>query len=199
MVVIIPSVSIGNVPQLAIDLLLSTYDFDLVKCLEEECLSPFAGPRDFTDHPQPAGIATPAQLYRKGDIWIVQLRSPVLPFQKHKFVRQLKLELPQGDTLIVSSANAGARIEQGPQLVRLSKLSEPLQDSGFTQEAMESFESEALVLYTYEGDNVADAQQLARNLVERLGLDSRIFKTPISWKHIYGKDAPLGLEQGIYT
>lgn len=200
MVVLVPSVSIGNVPQLAVDLLLSTYDeFELVKCLDDEYLSPFAGPRDFTEGPQPKGVATAAQLYRKGDIYIVQLRSPVLPFQKHNFAEQLKKELPSDDVLIVSSANAGARIQQGLPLLTISKPNEPLQDSGFTQEALECFKCETVVLYTYEGDNIEDARQLAQVLVGKLGLEPRQFKTPVSWRHIYGKDVPLGLEQGIYT
>lgn len=78
---IIPSVSIGNIPQLAIDLLIHTFDFVKIGSLSDTYLYPFASPIDHTfDKPQ-RGVSTAIEIYYSSahHITVIQQRSPIIP------------------------------------------------------------------------------------------------------------------------
>lgn len=203
---VIPSVSIGNVPQLALDLVIHTYGFQLVNSLDDEVLAPFVGPLDYVQGaPQPQDIATAMQLFQLNDDFILQIRSPPLPGQKQKFVNSVRDQIPElaaKGTIIVGSANAGARLNSAGTNSEISILSspQPLQESGFVNEALQTFSnSRALISFVYEGDNLADALQMAQRIVLDLGLPPMKFRQPVSWNRLYGKEPPLGIEEGIYT
>lgn len=200
--VVLPTVSTGNVPQLALDLLIYTYGFKLVKSLDDEHLYPFAGPLDGLTLPVEQGLTTACQLFQLNDIELIQIRSPPLPGQKSKFIDAIKSQL-KGKVLVAGSANAGMKLEDLGQL-RVAEytkdtIPDRLPESGYAVEAVKALDADAIVLFTYEGDNIANAKELATILAQRLGLPSKPFQQPISWTRVYGKDIPTGVEQGLYT
>lgn len=197
---LLPSVSIGNVPQLALDLLIHTYDFKLVRSLRDDYMYPVVGPRDFTTKPEP-GISTPAELYSLNDIKIVQLRSPHLPNCRQKFLDQLAADLDEKPDLIIGSASAGMRSEElgEARLVQYNTKLSPLFEAGIFEPAIAKFGADGIVLYTYEGDNTENAEQVASDLVKRLELEPKSFVYPESWKRLYGKRIPDSFEEGLYA
>lgn len=93
---ILPIVSIGNVPQLSIDLLVNNIapDVELIGYLDNLYLVPFASPIDSvseskTDVKQ--GISTSLELYHSEskNITILQQRSPILPGCNKLFIENL--------------------------------------------------------------------------------------------------------------
>lgn len=204
---LLPTVSIGNVPQLAVDLLIHTYKFELSRSLDNDFVVPVLGPMDYTTHPVD-GIATAVQLYSLGNINLVQIRSPPCSGSKTAFLEQLYTDLNTAgintqECVIVSSANAGFRVNGGSNTHAISTYTEPqpdLPETGFANEALAVFKgSKAVVSWVYEGDNFADAERLAERLVNILDLPVKPFEKPVSWARVYGKEAPLGVENGIYS
>lgn len=199
---LVPSVSTGNVPQLALDLLIYTYGFKLVKSLDDEHLYPFAGPLDGTALPVARGLTTACQLFQLDDISLIQLRSPPIYGHKNKFIESLKEHI-NGEVLVVGSANAGMRLQNldQPRITEYTKETVPevLPESGFMIDAVKTLDARALVLFTYEGDNIGNAREMATLLAETLGLPAKSLVAPISWQRVYGKDIPIGVEQGLYT
>lgn len=83
-VLIIPSISIANIPQLASDLLIHTLDFEQVATLSDKYLYPFVSPVDYTldgETSKQSGISLPLEVYfsKKHQISILQQRSPIIP------------------------------------------------------------------------------------------------------------------------
>lgn len=203
---IIPSVSIGNVPQLAVDLLIYTFNFKFVRDLDDSTLCPFLGPADHVkDQPGADSLTTAAQLYRLGDDYLVQLRSPPLSGHKEEFVQSLIYQIPEASShqvLILGSANAGTNesLEGNCRIEELDTAS-LLPDSGYFSQALTAFpHASGLLIWVYEGDNFDDSIRLAKACSEKLGMPTPAsFRTPISWSRVYGNDIPLGIEKGLYT
>lgn len=203
---IIPSVSIGNVPQLAVDLLIFTFDFRLVRDLDDSSLCPFLGPADHVkDQPGTDSLTTPAQLYRLGDDYLVQLRSPPLSGHKREFVQSLINQIPEASSqqvIVLGSANAGVResVNSNSSVEEVDTVSH-LPASGFFNEALRTIpNASGLIIWVYEGDNFEDSGRLAKVCMAKLGFPtSTPFITPISWSRVYGHDIPLGFEKGLYT
>lgn len=86
---IIPSVSLGNVPQLATDLLIHNFNFTRVGHLQDQYLYPFASPIDYamTEKEEP-GISSALELYysREFNLTLIQQRSPIIPTFGKTFV-----------------------------------------------------------------------------------------------------------------
>lgn len=61
---VIPSVSIGNVPQLAVDLIIATLNVPLVGYMTSPYLVPCAGTREDSSQFGQAGIACPLEGYQ---------------------------------------------------------------------------------------------------------------------------------------
>ena len=79
---LIPSVSIANIPQLALDLLLHSLDFEKVATLSDEYLYPFISPVDHADKAStPRGVSFGLEVFFcKGKrITLVQQRTPLMP------------------------------------------------------------------------------------------------------------------------
>lgn len=91
--VIIPSVSIGNAPQLAIDLLVSTLlsqkQASLAGYINTYTLQPVIGPNPYDLHN--SSPAMPGEIYisSKLKLVILQIRSPPFHDRKYSFVNQL--------------------------------------------------------------------------------------------------------------
>jgi hypothetical protein len=67
----------------------------------------------------------------------------------------------------------------------------------------------APLIYVYEGDNFGDAHEFADRVAAAAGVDVAATKAalptpdrwtqPVSWKWVYGKSVPVGLEEGLYS
>ncbi|RCK55289.1 Proteasome assembly chaperone 2 [Candida viswanathii] len=79
---LIPSISLGNIPQLTIDLLIHTFSFVKLGTLDDIYLYPFASPQDYaTSVPARHGISHAVEVYHNAAlrVCLVQQRSPILP------------------------------------------------------------------------------------------------------------------------
>lgn len=90
---IIPTISIGNIPQLTIDLLIHTYNFNKIGILNDTFLYPFASPIDYSpQHSEPKeGISHAIEIYHNNELnlVVVQQRSPIIPSYTSLFVQNV--------------------------------------------------------------------------------------------------------------
>lgn len=133
---IIPSVAIGNVSQLAIDLFIHTFSFEKIGNLSDIYMYPFAAPSDYRPEAASEGISTPIEVYYNSDfnLVLIQQRSPIIPGFTAKFVENVIIpfiELSKVKKLILlDSSDAGMVTELKPGLVRLY-TNEDLLDKSF--------------------------------------------------------------------
>ena len=104
---IVPLVSTGNVPQLALDLLLHSLssEFDFVKSLDSTFVHPFVGPLDYVLDQQvpvlfsktaPQKIySTALELYynESKDLYVLQQRTPVIQGYLNNLIKETILPL----------------------------------------------------------------------------------------------------------
>ncbi|RUP44003.1 hypothetical protein BC936DRAFT_150088 [Jimgerdemannia flammicorona] len=83
---ILPSVSIGNVPQLTTDLLVNTFGLNRVGFLHDETVIPIAGAREET---QGAGVTVAIEVFQSADRkWtVVQQRAPLIKVRPNMSVQ----------------------------------------------------------------------------------------------------------------
>ncbi|VVT58010.1 uncharacterized protein SAPINGB_P005992 [Magnusiomyces paraingens] len=116
-ILVVPTVSVANVPQLAIDLLIHSLGLTLVGRLSDKYLYPFAGPRDAPSLPTPttpisSGISTAIEVYNspKLNLTVIQLRAPPLPNCRRAFVRSTLApfvsQFKFSETIVAGSSNA---------------------------------------------------------------------------------------------
>ncbi|KAG0341373.1 Proteasome assembly chaperone 2 [Podila horticola] len=122
---ILPSVSIGNVPQLATDLLLAALKLDRVGCIEDENVVPVLGPADRpleTTSTSTSASSTPAQssglslavevFQSKDGKWtLIQQRSPTVAHRSGHYVENLVqfIKDSQFDQVVLLASADGAR------------------------------------------------------------------------------------------
>ncbi|PPQ62923.1 hypothetical protein CVT24_006163 [Panaeolus cyanescens] len=84
---VVPVVSVANIGQLAVDLLIATFDLRRFAILDPQYCIPLAGARDDSQ----AGVTTPLEIYgnNKVDFVVIQQRSPVLKLRKQDYVDSL--------------------------------------------------------------------------------------------------------------
>lgn len=112
--VIIPAISLGNVPQLAVDLLIHTLDCKLVQQLDDFYLYPFISPVDYpvkaNVSPKP-GVLKPLEVYwdQKTKTAIIQQRSPVIGQFMDRFVDEVVLPFinPFSRVFVLDLSDAG--------------------------------------------------------------------------------------------
>lgn len=81
-VLLVPSVSIANIPQLALDVLLHSLDFKKVATLSDEYLFPFVSPIDYAaTSQQPRGVSFALEVFfsKTQNVTLIQQRSPLMP------------------------------------------------------------------------------------------------------------------------
>uniref|UniRef100_A0A060T2S2 Proteasome assembly chaperone 2 n=1 Tax=Blastobotrys adeninivorans TaxID=409370 RepID=A0A060T2S2_BLAAD len=231
-VLIVPSVSSGNIPQLAVDLLIYTLGAKKVSALDPRHLYPFVGPLDRAENESIAkestDISTAADIYIVPDtqVYIIQLRSPTLPGHRQKFVRETLKRYYESQgfdrALVVGSSNAALADVPIEKIQTVQLLSEDINDqfrglslsegqsvnslpkelpeSGFVIDVLKTIPfSVAAVRYAYEGDNFSDGELLAAHVASLLNISVTKWVRPVSWKRAYGRDVPIGLEQGLYS
>ncbi|KAF9433108.1 Proteasome assembly chaperone 2 [Entomortierella beljakovae] len=117
---ILPSVSIGNVPQLATDLLLTTLQLDRVGCIEDEnvisVLGPADRPHDAASHSSSEGLSLAVEVFQSKDgKWtIVQQRSPSVRHRSHYYADNLLKFIKESEfrqVVILTSADGARRID----------------------------------------------------------------------------------------
>ncbi|KAF9121553.1 Proteasome assembly chaperone 2 [Mortierella sp. 14UC] len=134
---ILPSVSIGNVPQLTTDLLLSTLKLDRVGCIEDENVIPVLGPADRPHDATASGsAAAPAatttagagvvsvggglslavEVFQSKDgKWtLIQQRSPTVPHRSHHYADNLVQFIQDSEfdqVVLLASADGARRID----------------------------------------------------------------------------------------
>ncbi|KAG6369546.1 PAC2 family-domain-containing protein [Boletus reticuloceps] len=96
-VILVPVVSVGNVAQLAADLLIASLKLDRVGVFDPKYLVPVVGAREDSDGTD--GLTTPIELFGEASntIAVIQQRSPVLKSSKQQFT----------DTLLEFIRNSG--------------------------------------------------------------------------------------------
>ncbi|KAG5365480.1 hypothetical protein CJU90_4562 [Yarrowia sp. C11] len=218
---IIPSVSCGNIPQLTVDLLIHSLDFQLVSRLDDSYLHPFASPVDHVagQKVESGHVATAIELYRsqKLDTDVLQIRSPPIADFKRAFAAQLEeLTSKYTNIIVLGSSDAGLREQVGAPKIeyytsdlatrfqtlsldgpKVKEVPAVLPGSGYFRSLVKG-PALGLVFFAYEGDNFGDAHQLADAVVKLLGAEEQKWTQPVSWQGAYGHDAPIGVEQGVY-
>ncbi|KAG4305654.1 hypothetical protein PORY_001210 [Pneumocystis oryctolagi] len=124
---IIPVVSIGNVPQLAVDLLIHSAKLSRKMMLDHSLLYPFAGAREDAGVPFCGGIATALDVFGNNEITIIQQRSPVLQGKKRDFVKNVLIPFIKkgkfSEVFVLGSTDAARRNDaeiEGPREFILS-------------------------------------------------------------------------------
>ncbi|KAL4629981.1 proteasome assembly chaperone 2 [Arapaima gigas] len=112
---IMPAVSVGNVGQLATDLLISSLGMPRVGYLHTDCLIPMAGNNPYAVSGESAAeLSTNAEVYCLSDVrlTVLQIRAPVIQTKSRKF-RKLVLSWIKAcgfdKTIVLSSSHAYQR------------------------------------------------------------------------------------------
>ncbi|KAF9952231.1 Proteasome assembly chaperone 2 [Mortierella alpina] len=126
---ILPAVSIGNVPQLTTDLFLSTLQLDRVGCIEDENVIAVVGPADRPHQaPSPSRTTTAAAGSATGGLslavevfqtkdgkWtLVQQRSPTVPHRSHFYADNLVQFIRESEfdqVVLLASADGARKID----------------------------------------------------------------------------------------
>ncbi|KAJ1954974.1 hypothetical protein EC988_002141 [Linderina pennispora] len=125
-ILVLPAVSIGNVPQLSIDLFVNTLRLPRIGIIDTAHLIPLSGPAGF-DH-QTSTRSVPLEVYQTPDRkWtILQQRSPPLPHHHRAFAQELIEFIKQGrfaKVVLLASSDAALRTDKlidGPQIRTIS-------------------------------------------------------------------------------
>lgn len=111
---IIPSISIGNIPQLTNDLLIHTLELDKIGSLNDTYLYPFASPIDsLSRHEVFKGISTAVEIYysEKLNLTLIQQRSPIIPSYTRSYVNDVIIPFIKESNItqfiILDSSDAG--------------------------------------------------------------------------------------------
>ncbi|KAK1805089.1 hypothetical protein P4O66_019159 [Electrophorus voltai] len=128
---IMPAVSVGNVGQLAADLLISTLSMPRAGHFHTDCLIPMAGSNPYVAAAEEAGQpSTNAEVYSRSDLKlaVLQIRTPVLQ-TKIKSFRKLLVSWIKSSafsrTVLLSSSQAYQRDDQQLQGTALRYLLSP--------------------------------------------------------------------------
>lgn len=110
---IIPAISIGNIPQLTIDLLIHTYELERFAVLSEMFLHPFSSPIDTSTGQDDKGIANPLEIYysAKHNLTVIQQRSPIIKGFTDLFIKEdllrFTLAIEPEKVILLDSSDAG--------------------------------------------------------------------------------------------
>ncbi|KAK9455328.1 PAC2 family-domain-containing protein [Dipodascopsis uninucleata] len=120
-ILILPAVSSGNVPQLALDLIVHSFNVPFAGIIDHKgLLYPFAGPSErWIERDTKAavsagnGISSALEIYHNSKITCLIQRSPTLPGCKDRFVNDILLPLIEKNEftkiLLLSSSDAARR------------------------------------------------------------------------------------------
>ncbi|KAM9339779.1 proteasome assembly chaperone 2 isoform 1-T1 [Symphorus nematophorus] len=128
---VMPAVAVGNVGQLAVDLIVSTLNMSRVGYIHSDCLIPMAGNNPYTSCKEDAEeLHTPAEVYTAAELKlaVLQIRAPIIQNKSKKF-RQLLVSWIKSSgfsrTVVLSSSHAYQRDDQQLQGTPLRYLVTP--------------------------------------------------------------------------
>ena len=83
-------------------------------------------------------------------------------------------------------------------------IPDTLAESGIVKDVLKQCKSPTclccgIVMFAYEGDNFSDAEELCDYVIGILTIEKHEWIRPKSWKRVYGREVPVGLEQGLYS
>lgn len=171
-ILVIPAVSSGNIPQLAVDLLIHTLNAPLVTRLSDEHVYPIAGARDVPSGQKVPNksVTTAVEVYHARGITFVQIRSPTLPGHRTKFVKETILpfvaEHKFRNTVVVGSATPGLQLD--PSRLRFKVFS----DSSVHSELVERFK-----LLSLDHGQAAVAVEKVPDKLDESGIIVDVMKT----------------------
>uniref|UniRef100_A0A3Q1GUF9 Glyoxylate reductase/hydroxypyruvate reductase n=1 Tax=Acanthochromis polyacanthus TaxID=80966 RepID=A0A3Q1GUF9_9TELE len=126
-----PAVAVGNVGQLAVDLIVSTLNMSRVGHIHTDCLIPMAGNNPYATCKEDAEeLHTPAEVYTAAELKlaVLQIRAPIVQTKSKKF-RQLLVSWIKASgfsrTVVLSSSHAYQRDDQQLQGTPLRYLATP--------------------------------------------------------------------------
>ncbi|KAF1801324.1 PAC2 family-domain-containing protein [Mucor lusitanicus] len=108
---ILPTVSIGNVPQLASDLIIHTFKLERVGFLDDDSVMPVSGVREDTDAP---GTTVPIEVYQSKDQrWTcIQQRSPTIKGKRQEYLDNMTRFAAQfQQVVLLTSMDASRRLD----------------------------------------------------------------------------------------
>ncbi|KAI8372924.1 PAC2 family-domain-containing protein [Radiomyces spectabilis] len=110
---ILPSVSIGNVPQLACDLFIHTIKLERVGFIEDNAVMPMVGAREGTDA---TGVSVSVEVYQSScRQWtVVQQRAPAFKGKRRQYIDHLATFIQQAEfsnVVLLTSADAARRMD----------------------------------------------------------------------------------------
>ncbi|XP_026203317.1 proteasome assembly chaperone 2 [Anabas testudineus] len=115
---VMPAVAVGNVGQLAVDLIVSNLNMSRVGHIHTDCLIPMAGNNPYATCKDDAEeIHTPAEVYTAPELKlaVLQIRAPIIQTKNKKF-RQLIVSWIKASgfsrTVVLSSSHAYRRDDQ---------------------------------------------------------------------------------------
>ncbi|KAK9378942.1 proteasome assembly chaperone 2 [Kockiozyma suomiensis] len=125
-VLILPTVSSANVPQLAVDLLVHSLKLPFYSLLDHGgLLYPFAGPAERPEGSPSLGISSSLEIYHSSSVTCIIQRSPTLPASRGLFVSEVLMKFIQQNKfsriLLLSSADASRR--QDPDITKIIQIS----------------------------------------------------------------------------
>ncbi|KAI9245422.1 PAC2 family-domain-containing protein [Helicostylum pulchrum] len=209
---ILPTVSIGNVPQLVSDLLIHSLKLERIGFLDQDSLVPVSGIReDSTD----VGVTVPLEVYQSKDHqWTcVQQRSPTLKGKKQEFINEIATFTSQfKQVVLLTSMDATRRLDSqingppfrvwgnGEYKEKAVALSVPILEttddklelpgSGLARHLYEQLETKVpvtlLIMFALEGDNVQDSIEYGNFINTLLNLQLTGWTPPKSWEFLFG-------------
>ncbi|XP_051878784.1 proteasome assembly chaperone 2 [Pristis pectinata] len=113
-----PVVSVGNVGQLTVDLIISTLGLPRVGYIHSDCLVPVVGNNPYaTTLENSAEICTSSEVYASTDqkLAVLQIRSPIVQGKQRSFRQQLLSWIKESEfsrVVVLSSSYAHHRVDQ---------------------------------------------------------------------------------------
>ncbi|KAL1517231.1 hypothetical protein ABEB36_001023 [Hypothenemus hampei] len=217
---IIPAISVGNVPQLTVDLLITTLKLENVASLWHPGVQPSVGADPFYSNEKTFCTACELYVNEARKLAVLQFRSTIEVKLALKFIEdlidgitELKFEniyvLATGFDYELHNINnkkvyyyainyeEKVEIEDAKPLEKTPQGKFKISGSGLAVKLYEAIEDRLkatlLVKYVSEGDNLYDAKCFFGKLLEFLNLKSEQLIFPTSWQYVYGTPPPTGL------
>ncbi|KAM9414773.1 proteasome assembly chaperone 2 isoform 1-T1 [Salvelinus alpinus] len=115
---IMPAISVGNVGQLAVDLIVSTLNMCRVGYIHTDCLIPMAGNNPYATFAENANdLSTNAEVYSSPELRlaVLQIRTPIVQTKSKKFCKLMVSWIKASGfsrTVVLSSSHAYQRDDQ---------------------------------------------------------------------------------------
>ncbi|XP_018325838.1 proteasome assembly chaperone 2 [Agrilus planipennis] len=210
---IIPSVSVGNVGQLTVDLLLASLKMEKVAIIWHPAIVPCVGNNPINDDKNEICTACELFINKEQKLAAIQIRSTIEFNLALDFLKRLKLEILQWqlkNVIILASTFAYEmhNIGHSPYIYLtnetssselLSELKQLEADetgkylvygSGYATKLFEVLSDQVrctmFVKYTSEGDNRPDAMQMLSLISKYLNIKIDNVIIPVSWKYVFG-------------